>query len=107
MGERMARRVSRSEPEVAEVARGFDSLLVQFRHAGGQEIDMASLDDLALVARVRGLPLLRHQSEDGGGWVAYLVLDGAGRLAFRFTERENHVEVGRATASPRLNTSKR
>lgn len=83
----MARRVRRSDIEFAEAAQGFEAILMKFRQAGGLEIEMASLDDLATVARVRGLPVLRHPSPDGGGWVYYLVLDGAGRLAFRYTER--------------------
>ncbi|HYK93103.1 MAG TPA: hypothetical protein VEY07_03560 [Thermoplasmata archaeon] len=82
--------VKREKPKgasYAETAEGFDGILQTFRHAGGQEIEMSSLNDLTLVANARGLPILKHDPRDGAGWVHYLVLDGAGRLAYRFIER--------------------
>ena len=83
----MAKREKSADPALAETTEGFDGLLQTFRRLGGQEIEMATLNDLSTVARVRGLPVLKHDSRDSAGWVHYLVLDGAGRLAFRYSER--------------------
>lgn len=66
-------------------------LLQSFRNAGGLEIEMTSLAELKTVAHIRSLPILKHDATESGGWVYYLVLDGAGRLAYRFTERERRV----------------
>lgn len=73
--------------EYADTEQGFDVVLAHLRQAGGVEIEMSTLDDLRSVGRVRSLPVLRHRPDDEAGWTHYLVLDGANRLAFRFTER--------------------
>ena len=83
----MPKRAKPGDGESAETAEGFEGLLGSFRQAGGQEIEMATLHDLVMVARTRSLPLLRHSSDSSGGWTYFLVLDGAGRIAYRFNER--------------------
>jgi hypothetical protein len=78
----------RSEPDAAEIAQGFEAVLMNFRGGGGQEIELASLQDLEMVSRVRSLPILKHAPDGATGWVYYLVLDGANRLAYRVTVRK-------------------
>ncbi len=84
---RETKRTDESAAPVADTAQGFDRLLVALRQAGGAEVEMPTLGDLEVVARVRGLPVLRHRPADDAGWTHYLVMDGANRLAFRYNER--------------------
>ncbi len=87
-GEKRASRAEKQAPSsFADVAQGFSRLLASLYQAGGSEVEMRSLEDLEVVARVRSLPVLRYRAEDEGGWTYYLVLDGAGRLAYRYNER--------------------
>ena len=83
----MPKRAKTGDIDSAETAEGFEGLLGSFRQAGGQEIEMASLNDLVMVARARSLPVLRHSADSTGGWTYFLVLDGAGKVAYRFNER--------------------
>ncbi len=87
-GDRRSPRGERTpEATIADVVEGFSRLLASLYQAGGSEVEVRSLEDLAAVARVRSLPILRYRAEDEGGWTYYLVLDGAGRLAYRFNAR--------------------